>query len=166
MLETTEDRAKLRRKLETWPNARISPVTINQGLELLDMVDKLTKENEELLANNYGPEILNDPQALTISYFAGRMAEGRERNIKEDKLLDEKAQLEKEADWLAKNCEGEDQCPYLAFYRDLQGNVRPKWCNCLDNGDEFDCDESVSDCWRKAAREAVEKENESHKSPD
>lgn len=40
MLESPEARAKLRRKLETWPDNRKSPVTINQGLELLDIVKK------------------------------------------------------------------------------------------------------------------------------
>lgn len=44
MLETSEARAKLRLKLETWPDDRKSPVTINQGLELLDMVERLEEK--------------------------------------------------------------------------------------------------------------------------
>lgn len=44
MLEIPEARAKLRRKLETWPDDRKSPITINQGLELLDLVERLEKE--------------------------------------------------------------------------------------------------------------------------
>lgn len=44
MLETPEARAKLRRKLETWPDDRKSPVTINQGLELLDLVERLEEK--------------------------------------------------------------------------------------------------------------------------
>ena len=48
MLETPEARAKLRRKLESWPEARKSPVTINQGLELLDMVERLEREADWL----------------------------------------------------------------------------------------------------------------------
>lgn len=43
MLETPEARAKLRRKLETWPDDRESPVTINQRLELLNIIDKYEK---------------------------------------------------------------------------------------------------------------------------
>lgn len=48
MLETPEAQAKLRRKLETWPDDRKSPVTINQGLELLNMVERLEKEADWL----------------------------------------------------------------------------------------------------------------------
>lgn len=132
-------------------------------LELVADYERLQKEYVELQDISSDPEILNDPQALTTCYFAGRMAEGREKNREMDKLLEENEQLKKEADWLAKNGKGEDQCPYLAFYRHLSGNARPKWCNCLDNGEEFDCDEYAPDCWRKAAHEAVEKENEAHK---
>ena len=66
--------------------------------------------------------------------------------------------LKKEADWLAKNGHGEDQCPYFAFYRDSSEDVRPEWCECLDNGEEFDCDQYAPDCWRKAARKAVKDE--------
>ena len=40
MLETPDARAKLRRKLETCPDYRPSPVSINAGLELLDMVER------------------------------------------------------------------------------------------------------------------------------
>lgn len=53
MLETPEARAKLRRKLETWPDDRKSPVTINQGLELLDMVDRLEKEVNWIIEKLY-----------------------------------------------------------------------------------------------------------------
>lgn len=48
MLESHEVRAKLRRKLETWPEDRQSPVTINQALELLDLVERLEKEADWL----------------------------------------------------------------------------------------------------------------------
>lgn len=48
MLETKEARAKLRHKLETWPDDRKCPLTINQGLELLNMVERLEKEADWL----------------------------------------------------------------------------------------------------------------------
>lgn len=62
--------------------------------------------------------------------------------------------LEKEAQWLAKHCEGEEQCPYLALQ---WGETHaPKWCNALDTiEDGFECFEDPVDCWRKVAREAA-----------
>lgn len=46
MLESPEARAKLRHKLETWPDDRKCPVTINQALELLNMVERLEKNSD------------------------------------------------------------------------------------------------------------------------
>lgn len=66
--------------------------------------------------------------------------------------------LEKEVDWLAEHCEGKDQCPYMAFqWGDPPDNKRPDWCVCTDTQEDgFDCDEDPVECWRKAARKAVE----------
>ena len=111
-------------------------------LELIADYERLEKENEELRANNYGPEILNDPAALTVSYFAGRMAEGRERNAREDKLLDEKERLEKEANWLA--------------------NKLVAASEMLANATGMETDDLNEAGWRKVAREAVEKNNGSN----
>lgn len=99
-------------------------------------IENLRKENEELHANNYGPEILNDPQALTASYFAGAMAEGRKRDA-------EIETLEKEADWLAMELEKREHgC---------------EWCgmnNCSRHTSP--CGYQGPDNWREAARKAVE----------
>ena len=43
MLETPEARARLRRKLELCPDWKRSPVSINAGFELLDMVERQEK---------------------------------------------------------------------------------------------------------------------------
>lgn len=48
MLESPEARAKLRRKLENWPDGHKSPVTINQGLELLDIAENLETDNRRV----------------------------------------------------------------------------------------------------------------------
>ncbi|MBD5641853.1 MAG: hypothetical protein HDQ91_05495 [Desulfovibrio sp.] len=85
-------------------------------LALIEKIERLEKENGELLDCK---KVLNDPQALTVSYFAGAMAEGRKMNGEMDKLLEENRRLEKEADWLAEAatdmdrqlCEGY-ACPY------------------------------------------------------
>lgn len=50
MLDRPEMRGRLRRKLEQWPDGKGSPVTINDGLELLDIIDCLEKEAEWLAA--------------------------------------------------------------------------------------------------------------------
>lgn len=69
-------------------------------------------------------------------------------------LVERIEKQEKEADWLAKNCQGVDNCPYLALGWE---NDRPDWCQCTDTvEDGFDCYEDPIDCWREAAREAVE----------
>lgn len=133
---------------------------------------------EELEANNYGPEILNDPQALTVSYFAGRMAEGRENNAEIDRLNAENtrlkvelhdmdisaaearkeyraeiAKLEKEADWLAtelaKFCSRED-CENCEH----SGRQWEEYCFCkiLSLG------VNSLQTWREAARKAVEEQ--------
>ena len=57
MLERPEARAKLRRKLESWPDDRKSPVTINQGLELLDMAERLEREADWLAGRLEGRDI-------------------------------------------------------------------------------------------------------------
>lgn len=65
MLENPEARAKLRHKLETWPDDRKSPVTINQGIELLDMVERIEKEADWLsmsLAKRGNTEIFCCPE--------------------------------------------------------------------------------------------------------
>lgn len=93
-------------------------------------IEKLRKENEELHANNYGPEILNDPQALTASYFAGAMSEGRKRDA-------EIEILEKEADWLAKQLTKFDVIPCPEHPCSRSGKN-----GCLQ-------------CWREVARKAV-----------
>ena len=111
-------------------------------LALIERIERLEKENEELRANNYGPEILNDPQALTASYFAGRMAEGREQNAREDKLLDEKERLEKEANWLA--------------------NKLVAATEMLANATGMETDDLNEAGWRKVARETVENNNGSN----
>lgn len=48
MMDNPEARARLRRKLEIWPEGRHSPVSINTGLELLDIIDSLEKEADWL----------------------------------------------------------------------------------------------------------------------
>lgn len=62
MLDKPENRARLRRKLEQWPDGKESPVTINDGLELLDMVERLEKE-ADWLANKLADEggLIIDP---------------------------------------------------------------------------------------------------------
>lgn len=71
-----------------------------------------------------------------------------------EKCRKDNDRLEKEAQWLAKHCEGEEQCPYLSLQ---WGETHaPKWCNALDTiEDGFECFEDPVDCWRKVAREAV-----------
>ncbi len=110
------------------------------------MIREMIGALRELFENNYGPDMLNDPQALTISYFAGCMAEGRKRNIKEDKLLEEKAQLEREADWLADMLS--DIChDYEAGCAICPRTKRPCW-------------EIMANDWREAARKAVKENRE------
>lgn len=48
MLERPEKRARLRRRLEQWPGGRGSPLSINEGLELLDLVDRLQADLRRL----------------------------------------------------------------------------------------------------------------------
>lgn len=74
-------------------------------------------------------------------------------------LLEHMERLEKEAQWLAEFCEGEEQCPYLAFQWG-ETNSMPKWCTALDTiEDGFECEEYSVDCWRRIAREIAEGNN-------
>ena len=69
----------------------------------------------------------------------------------------ERAQLEKEAAWLAQYCEGQDQCPYLALNWEYNP---PDWCQCTDTIEEgFDCYMNPIECWREAARNAIAQGN-------
>lgn len=70
------------------------------------------------------------------------------------RLRAEVERLEREADWLANELEDMDHCPYLA-------NWEPDWCTCLDTPEDgFECNEDFKECWRKAAREALEGNND------
>lgn len=77
-----------------------------------------------------------------------------------DEILRLRAQverLEREADWLANQLGQDDNCPYIAS----GGDGFPDWCICIDSyEDGFYCDESMKECWRKAARKAVESSHE------
>ncbi|WP_304736538.1 hypothetical protein [uncultured Desulfovibrio sp.] len=65
--------------------------------------------------------------------------------------------LDREADWLANQLGQDDNCPYIAS----GGDGFPDWCICIDSyEDGFYCDESMKECWRKAARKAVESSHE------
>lgn len=115
--------------------AAANPQTI---LELLAKIERLEKENADFRSDS---AFLEDSSAMTISYFAGRMSEGREKNKEIDKLLDENRRLEKEADWLAEQllcCTDDnrvDTCSYECH--DLCANI-------------------TLEQWRQAARKAVE----------
>lgn len=84
MLENPEARSKLRRKLETWPDHRPGPVSINQALELLDMLDCQAKEliHMEHIIKEWRKRFKN-------------------RGRKNKSLKRKNALLEREADWLA-----------------------------------------------------------------
>ena len=59
----------------------------------------------------------------------------------------------KQLNWLAKYCEGEQNCPYLALGWE---NGRSEWCYCNDSPEDgFECDEDPVECWLKAACEAT-----------
>ena len=68
----------------------------------------------------------------------------------------ESARLRAECDWLAGSI-AEDGCPYLAFWSDFEGDMRPDWCICTDTEDDgFECTGDPKECWKKeAARRAV-----------
>lgn len=68
----------------------------------------------------------------------------------------ESARLRAERDWLAGSL-AEDGCPYLAFWADFEGDMRPDWCICTDTADDgFDCTGDPKECWQQeAARRAV-----------
>lgn len=94
MLESPEARAKLRRKLETWPDDRKSPLTINQGLELLDTADKLEQENDRL------------------------KIELHDRDSSGGEIVKDMNQLEKEANWMAEFLISQIKtCPTIKAYR-------------------------------------------------
>lgn len=70
------------------------------------------------------------------------------------RLRKENALLIKQVSWLAKNCQGEQNCPYLALG---WGDGRSGWCCGLDTAEDgFECDEDPVECWLKASSEAVE----------
>lgn len=72
-------------------------------------------------------------------------------------LAEKSFQLDREADWLANQLGQDDNCPYIAS----GGDGFPDWCICIDSyEDGFYCDESMKECWRKAARKAVESSHE------
>lgn len=77
MIENPEYRARLKRKLEKWPDGNGSPVTINEGLELIAIVEH---------------------QEITIKEWRRRF---KNRGRKNKSLKTKVARLEKEADWLA-----------------------------------------------------------------
>lgn len=68
----------------------------------------------------------------------------------------ERDRLRAERDWLAGSM-AEDGCPYLAFWADLDEDMRPDWCICTDTAsDGFDCTGDPKECWQQeAARRAV-----------
>ena len=70
------------------------------------------------------------------------------------------ARLTKMVDCLA-GALAEDGCPYLAYWADFGGDMRPDWCNCTDTPDDgFDCTGDPKGCWEKeAARRAVADES-------
>lgn len=143
MLETPEARAKLRRKLESWPDDRKSPVTINQGLELLDMVERLEKE------------IAHSVQ--TINDWRRRF---RHRGTKIKSLKSRIRRLEKEADWFASKCAAVCQLsPYVPCEEKC-----PLSCSCSDypflaKHQRSYFSATVAD-WREAASKAVEEQCE------
>lgn len=69
---------------------------------------------------------------------------------------EENERLRAERDWLAGSM-AEDGCPYLAFWADLEEDMRPDWCICTDTADDgFDCTGDPKECWQQeAARRAV-----------
>lgn len=71
-------------------------------------------------------------------------------------VLQENERLRAERDWLAGSL-AEDGCPYLAFWADFEGDMRPDWCICTDTADDgFDCTGDPKECWQQeAARRAV-----------
>lgn len=63
----------------------------------------------------------------------------------------ESARLRAERDWLAGSM-AEDGCPYLAFWADLEEDMRPDWCICTDTADDgFDCTGDPKECWQQEA---------------
>lgn len=69
---------------------------------------------------------------------------------------EENERLRAERDWLAGSM-AEDGCPYLAFWADLDEDMRPDWCICTDTADDgFYCTGDPKECWQQeAARRAV-----------
>ena len=72
----------------------------------------------------------------------------------------ENARLRAERDWLAWSL-AEDGCPYLAFWADFEGDMRPDWCICTDTADDgFDCTGDPKECWQQEAASRAVAESE------
>ncbi len=132
MLETAESRARLRDMLQHWPYDISSPVTVNQGLELLDMVDELSREKEKL------EKKVND-QKSRIGRKVQRI-EILEKNL--TRLHEAYHGLNKEADWLAKFV-GKHEC--------IKGVPEITICPSM---------EACKNCWREGARKAVKEDRD------
>lgn len=103
------------------------------------------------LSNSYDVQVVADEVSrIWQSYTNQKVAAVRaEAEAERDRLRAER-------DWLAGSM-AEDGCPYLAFWADLDEDMRPDWCICTDTADDgFDCTGDPKECWQQeAARRAV-----------
>lgn len=90
--------------------------------------------------------ITSEVEDIYQEYIREAVAEAEADNV----------QLRAERDWLAAAL-AEDGCPYLAYWADFEGDMRPDWCICTDTADDgFDCTGDPKECWQQeAARRAV-----------
>ena len=73
---------------------------------LLDMVERLKKENLELRKVNYDFDIcaFTDPQSFSAAYFAGLIVQARKIQKMIAKFIAENYRLNAEANWLPPKC--------------------------------------------------------------
>lgn len=107
------------------------------------------------LSNSYDVQVVADEvsriwQSYTNQKVAAVRAEAEA----------ESARLRAERDWLAGSL-AEDGCPYLAFWADFEGDMRPDWCICTDTADDgFDCTGDPKECWQQEAASRAVAESE------
>ena len=111
------------------------------GTVVVDDVWSFFKKSP-LVDENTSQEKLREVVALLIEYL--------------EVFSDKNDRLTKMVDWLA-GALAEDGCPYLAYWADFGGDMRPDWCICTDTPDDgFYCTGDPKACWEKeAARRAV-----------